>query len=630
MPLVTPGDSNKIQIEAELIDNISKKLDVIDNEIDGLTAKRKSREAAAAQASIAAAKSSGQAWTEFRSMYSTVLDVVRVGQQVWQETGQKFVEYAAQVRDVSRSLGASAEESSRLVQVADDVGVSYNTLTTSLKMAQKDGIDPSIDGLARLSDQYLALAPGVERTQFLLDKFGKSGGEMGKLMEQGGAGIREMSGAVADSMVLTQKALDQARDFEIAQDSMNDTWDAFTYQVAPPLVTAMTDVINHYRDIATSLEENGYWYTLTHQLSLDEISAKREESDAALRASESNAEFSGSLESNAGALADNSEAVKAAQDALDEYKNKLDEISKANQDAESFIQSYADNQQQYAESHAEAAKQLQDAIVDGDAEAIAKAQQGIQELEAQWHESTTKMVYDMALARVELGGYTDAEFVAMQRIAVEKGLRTQEEADQAIEMMEKAKAIAEGVAADEAVVREQSKNDAQMTELEKQAELAKTGDVAVQSAEISAQAQAEFGGVVDSATLSIIRQGQEAMRTAQAVASIGKGGGGSTKKAGSAGTGGIGNIGGGSDGNPSTPYTNGGEFVIPMAYGYEGFQLGNHGTASGGETVTITPKGEQTKGGNVYNVNVYNAKPQSGEEAVRTALQKLSYLGVPA
>ncbi len=626
MPLVTPGDSNKIQIEAELIDNISKKLDVIDREIDGLTAKRKAREAEAARASVTAAKSATTGWTEFRSMYSTVLDVVRVGQQVWQETGQKFVDYAAQVRDVSRSLGASAEESSRLVQVADDVGVSYSALTTSLKMAQKDGIDPSIDGLAKLSDQYLSLAPGVERTQFLLDNFGKSGAEMGKLMEQGGAGIREMSGAIDDSMILTQKALDQARDFEIAQDSMNDTWDAFTYQVAPPLVSAMTDIINHYRDIATSLEENGYWYTLTHQLSLDDIAAKREASDAALRASESNTELSASQEDNVDASKAQEEAVKAAQQALDDYKDKLEEVSKANQDAESFIQSYADSQKDYVQSHADAAKSLQEAIKSGDKEAIAEAQQGIQELEATWHESTTKMVYDMALAKVELNGYTDAEFAAMQRIAVEKGIRTQEEADQAIRMMEEATAIAEGVAADEAVIREQSKIDAQMTELEKQAEIAKTGEVAVASAEQSAQAQAQFAGIVDSATLSLIRQAQAARTAATAVASIGSGG--VPRKTGSPGTGGIGPVGGGSDNDPKTPYANGGEFVIPMAYGYEGFRLGNHGTASAGETVTITPKGESNKGGNTYNITVYNPKKETTEESERKQLQKLSYLGV--
>jgi hypothetical protein len=37
-------------------------------------------------------------------------------------------------------------------------------------------------------------------------------------------------------------------------------------------------------------------------------------------------------------------------------------------------------------------------------------------------------------------------------------------------------------------------------------------------------------------------------------------------------------------------YANGGSFVIPMGFGHEGFNMGGMATASGGETVTITPK----------------------------------------
>jgi len=38
-------------------------------------------------------------------------------------------------------------------------------------------------------------------------------------------------------------------------------------------------------------------------------------------------------------------------------------------------------------------------------------------------------------------------------------------------------------------------------------------------------------------------------------------------------------------------YASGGSFVIPQSYGYEGYPLGPGKTASGGETVTVTPKG---------------------------------------
>jgi len=38
-------------------------------------------------------------------------------------------------------------------------------------------------------------------------------------------------------------------------------------------------------------------------------------------------------------------------------------------------------------------------------------------------------------------------------------------------------------------------------------------------------------------------------------------------------------------------HASGGDFLIPMSYGNEGFRMGNGDTASGGERVSITPKG---------------------------------------
>ena len=82
---------------------------------------------------------------------------------------QDYMDYADQVRNITRSLGVGAEEASRLIQVADDVTISYESLAIAMKLAQKNGVEPSVEGLAKLADQYLALAPGMERTQFLLD-----------------------------------------------------------------------------------------------------------------------------------------------------------------------------------------------------------------------------------------------------------------------------------------------------------------------------------------------------------------------------------------------------------------------------------------------------------------------------
>ena len=52
-------------------------------------------------------------------------------------------------------------------------------------------------------DEYKKLAPGVERAQFLLKNFGKSGLEMGKIMDMGGDAILKANDAVEEKLELT-------------------------------------------------------------------------------------------------------------------------------------------------------------------------------------------------------------------------------------------------------------------------------------------------------------------------------------------------------------------------------------------------------------------------------------------
>lgn len=462
MPLVSPGSGSKLQLEAELIDSISGRLDNIDRELDKISAKRKAADSAAASASVSAAKTSGMAWTEFRSIYSTVLDVARVAGKVWDETAGKFVKYASEVRDVSRSLGSGTEEASRLIQVADDVGISYQSLTASMKLAQKDGVDPTIDGLARLADEYIKLKPGMERTQFLLDKFGKSGAEMGKLLEKGGDGIRAMSDAIADGQILTQEAVDQAREYEIAVDSLSDTWDAFTYQVAPPLIKATTDIVNIWRnefDAIKKLQDSGLDFTVEnwgrayHEAAVENAALDEQTRKTA----ESNDQAAGTFDAVAGGMTAEEQAAK-------DLEKQLKEISDRNKEMLDFTISYADFQEKYADDHAKALDKVTEAQdklnqaraegatseqIDGLVEGLQEAQQAVTDLEISWHEKTQRMIYDMILAKLSVDGLTDAEYDAALSVGVTMGILTQAEANQAKAIMDVANATVNAIHAQE-------------------------------------------------------------------------------------------------------------------------------------------------------------------------------------
>ena len=118
------------------------------------------------------------------------------------------VAYATEIDNMSRLLGLSTEETSRLVQASDDLFISQETLTSSLQAATRKGIDVSIEGLKKLADEYNSLPEGVTRSKFVLDTFGRSGAEMGKLMEQGAEGIEAATDAINDNLIITDQSMD--------------------------------------------------------------------------------------------------------------------------------------------------------------------------------------------------------------------------------------------------------------------------------------------------------------------------------------------------------------------------------------------------------------------------------------
>jgi len=571
-------------------------------------------------------KAAGLSITDLRSAYMIAADAARVAGQVWQATGQEFVNYAEQVKNMSRSLGASAEETSRLIQVADDVRVSYDTLKIAMKEAQKDGIDPNIEGLAKLADQYVKLQSPTEKTKFLLDKFGKSGMEMGKLMEKGGAGIKKMAGAIDDSLIMTKEGIKAADDYQAALDNMSDSAMAFQISIGKvaigPVTNAMDNMVESLKVWKSNAEQAGlaweHFASVNPKVAeglektakfLREISPAfviydtifGKHTDSVDESTDALGDNSTAIDQNANALEEQKNAVKVAETALNDYKDMLKEVSQANQEAESFLQSYADFQEKYVADHntavamlAKAERDYAESVKENGArsdDALTKlgdidlAKEAIQDLEATWHESTNKMIYDMAMAKVSVDGLTNAEFAATQDLAVQMGLRTQAQADEAKAMMDKAQTIADGIALQEDVMREKSETDAELLRLEEEKKAAAEGTTTaiVDGSAVSAEALGTVAQAVDSATQSYMAMAQAAWDAAAAAQSAA----GSSSSSGSSG--------------------------------------GSSPDERDGSSVSSSSVSKNS----TLNISIHNPRGENSASSVRRALKLTSYLGHP-
>lgn len=544
MPIVG-GASSTITVEIQgKIDDITSKVDALDKSFDQFTAKTNEANAASAKA----AQTAKMSWTDFRSMYSTVLDVVRLGVQVWDATGQKFVDNAIAVGDMARALGVSTEEASRLKKMGDDVGMTLESMTTAMKLAQKNGIEPDIKGIAALSDKYLALNPGVERSQFLLDNFGRSGMEMGKLLDKGSASILALAAATDKNLLVTAKAYEEAQRYKIATNELGDSWNALVYKSAPPLVEAVTAITNAMRDDISAMDaarDAGYTFhtasTLGYVAALKQAAAEREKTDALKLSTAAQGDATDAATIAVEREKDLAAALKATEEANASLITGAIGVQKAYDDEVS--------KQQDVQTKLDALYAEKDKLYAWDKKGIDEINAKIDEQKKVYADNAAAFVAAMktkwatnALDLIEMSdgvkGFTDGELKKAEAIAKTTGLATDGAFQQQLAM----------TILNQAVIN---------------------GKVPVEDyGKIMDQVMADGVVSVQEVTDAINNiPNKKSILLDVVIKYIPKPGGG------------------------VKPYASGGSFVIPSEYGNEGFGMGGMATASAGEKVTITPQG---------------------------------------
>lgn len=145
--------------------------------------------------------------------------------------------YVEKIDKMTMSTGMSAEEMSRLAQVADDFRVDINGLEGALGMALKNGFNPTTENLATLADELQNIQDPTQRAEKLTAIFGRQWETVIPLLDRGGAAIREASAGISDSLIVTADAIDANRDFQKSLDDLGDTWTGVKNEFAKGLIT---------------------------------------------------------------------------------------------------------------------------------------------------------------------------------------------------------------------------------------------------------------------------------------------------------------------------------------------------------------------------------------------------------
>ena len=235
--------SSEVSIIFQAVDKASKTIGKIGNELDK-TSK------AGTKGFAALASNAKLAW----SAVGVGVGVVTAAGAAIKSLADKFQNYAFQVEDFGRIIGATPEEASKLIQVADDVRLSVESMTAAMRGAITKGYAPTVANLAQMSDAYLKLEPGIERSRYLVETFGRAGLEMGKLLELGSEKIQEMGDSVeGTARLMTQQGINAAKDYYAAMDQLGEAAENVTLALGQQATGAVTDFTNVLNSAATGI-----------------------------------------------------------------------------------------------------------------------------------------------------------------------------------------------------------------------------------------------------------------------------------------------------------------------------------------------------------------------------------------
>lgn len=156
------------------------------------------------------------------------------------------VDYIQVAGQTARVLGITTEEASRAIAVVDDLGVSQQAFTASMRVAMREGVSPTVEGLAQMSDHYLSLATTQERASYAQSMLGRNWLEFSRVLDAGGDRIREMGRGIAQSLIVTGNAYQMTELYRVSVDNLGDAWMSFkvilAQYVLPSLTTAVTRI----------------------------------------------------------------------------------------------------------------------------------------------------------------------------------------------------------------------------------------------------------------------------------------------------------------------------------------------------------------------------------------------------
>jgi hypothetical protein len=300
---------------------------------------------------VAKTASTGMGFTEFSSALLIAERGLRTAKQAFDATAGAALNYTFEVKDLSSALRLSYEETSRIIQVADDFRVNMGEVQVALAMATKNGFLPTIDNLAKMADGFNAETNANKRAAEMAKIFGRNWTALVPLLEKGGDAIREHAQAVEQGLIVTEEGVQAAEDYQRATDELSDAWTALRINIGNEVIPVVADLVENFNlgeQAISNLRERGIVPT---QLAISrEIAAMKALAVAAQNVAEAGKNVEGEWHGALSGIAEDSGAAAAAVDSLTVSTQNLSAANIGSQAMKDLDQALSDGtitQEQY-------------------------------------------------------------------------------------------------------------------------------------------------------------------------------------------------------------------------------------------------------------------------------------------
>lgn len=161
---------------------------------------------------------------------------------------EETVKYGDQVATLSRITGTSLEDTSRLIQVAQNMGIEYKDLATGLGNATKKGVDVSIENLLLLADEYKELETPIARAQWLTENFGAAGRDLEPIFAAATESIVADMEEVSDAMVWDAEKQESVDAYKQGMAEVKSAFEEVRIEVGTNFLPVIQTVLNLMND----------------------------------------------------------------------------------------------------------------------------------------------------------------------------------------------------------------------------------------------------------------------------------------------------------------------------------------------------------------------------------------------